>query len=317
MELENCKKKVQIFHIVNTVTVCFLLLASVLSLVFIKKTDVEPVMFFVSELSILFSVFSIVLGCVLPKVKEGYYMPEEMDPKDKKAFAGGLYRNWNFVAFLIVAVFLAPATFTGAGLCFSKHYSLAGQAHLAAGVLWLLLTVGSGMWTYYDTCAADLEQNGFVQRGLGKRVARNFKIGILTVVLIFAVGFLITFIRMKMEGKIIPTVDTDKISQQLEQMQDAISQIPSEDLGDQQEFKNIAEALHNIKQSHSEGKMYYIIKYLHNGDMNIVTWDDVSEDVFVDSFEVLENDRLKRTKAFVSSAILKQDVEGKQNGVVE
>lgn len=229
---------------------------------------------------------------------------------------GPLYRSWNFVGFLIMGTFMGLLNFMGAWVCVVNHAPLAAAADIAACVLWLILIPTSGFWTYYDGCITDLTENKN-SCIVGRNALRAMKFGSIAFLLIVGPAFLFAFLGIGQESKRIPTVDADKINQELLDAKAQLDQLTPDDYFPSEEFKNLGAALLAIQQSHDNQKVYYKLQYTPENTLNIISWDDTSEDVFIDCFEILEGDRLKRTKGFLSSTLSKEDVMGKETGMLE
>lgn len=331
MELDEFKRKRKVFNALNLAIVVLIVLLSAFSIFLTKQAKADFTAGLFGIISCVFGVMGLVLGRLLPPKEKAVYISDEQTRKlailnyalNKQVTAlsvkqgGYLYRSWNVVGFLIIGILMVLINVVGAAACYGQGMGLAIKVYVATAILWAVLVLPCGLWTYYDGCITANEECGMPIQDAQKKTLRGMVVGMAVVVLIFGSGMLFAYIKGKLDDEKIPVVDVDRINQELAQAQEKLDQLTTDDWFAQQEFENTGEALASIKASHNDRKVYYKLQYTKDDTLNIITWDDESEDVWIDCFDVLEKGRLKQTKSFVSSAIKKEDVLGKETGYIE
>lgn len=327
MEIKKFEKKRKIFNYINLLIVILIIASSALCVFLTRQMDMAILLF--SIISLVFGFMSLIVGGLLPKKERRVYLSSEkrntlaifnlilnksvVSPSVTKG--GFIYRSWHYLGFLIIAVFMVPINFFGAGVCKINNTNLAMKAYILSAILWAVLVLTCGVWTYYDSLITEIIENGETKESARKKMFRLMAINISIVTIIFGSGFLFAYIKQKNEN--IPNININKIKEEISQAQNKLNELNANDFFVSDEFDSTGEALINIKESHNSDKVYYKLQYTKENTLNVITWSDECDDIFVDCFNVLENDKLKRTKSFVSSAIKKEDVVGKETEIIE
>lgn len=330
MELERHRRRRRRLHILNLLMVLGVILLSAGGLVLADREGADWTASLFAWLSLGIGCMGVILGALLPEKERGLYVSE--GTRSGLAFlslllnhrgvapsvlrGGSLYRAWNSTVFLILAILMAPLIGFGGAVCGAQGAELAKLACWAAAVLWLLLPLTCGLWTYDDGCITRIEESGQTE-GQGRAVLKNMAMQAAIVFAIFGIGALGAYVQDRLDKDRIPTVDTRRLQEEAQAAMEALEQLEPEDFFAQEEFSSIGEALACIKLSHGDQRMYYSLQYPQADSLNIISWNESGEEVYVDCFAVLEGDRLKREKFFVSSALTRADVEGQESGFIE
>lgn len=328
MELEHYKKKRQLFNIINIVLVVLTMVVSGLSIFFSWKESADIFASMMGIISCVFGLVALILGVLLPPKEMNVYLSS--DTAEKIALAnlvlndqitsptltkgGHLYRSWNFVGFLIIGVLMAIINFVGAIMCY--EHSIALGLYIVSAIIWFMLIIPCGFWTYYDAGVTEIEETGSPSGEFRKKTLRSMAAGALALFLILGSASVYSYFKTKADYEAVPRVDVEKLNKELNEAQEKINNMNVDDFFIQEEFENVGEALISLKAVHNDSKFYYKLQYTENA-LNIISWNDQSETIFVDSFDCLEDGRLSRNKSFVSTSITKADVEGKEDGFIE
>lgn len=327
MKLDQCKQKRRLMDWVNLVLVLLILLTSGLEIYFAYTEETDMIVGLFAIIGLVLGILALILGRLLPPKEAGVYLSDKQvqvlsgvnlvlnrEGGAPLVTRGGLlYRSWNFTGFLILVIFLAPLNLLVAGICNEEYMALLFRVTAISS---LILLVGCGIWTYYDSCVTELKEGSTAEDAIGKRSLRVMAISMGVVLVIVGIGAAYAYMSDKMDRNRIPTVEIDRIEQELADAQEKLDAMGAEDFFTHEEFDSVGEALLAIGESY-EGKFYYHVQYTDEASLNIITWSDDSDDVLVDSFSVLEGDRLKRVRSFMSSSMTKADVMGKETGIME
>ena len=331
MKLIELKKKCRTLNIINTIIVILIIIASAISILMTIQSGLDSDTYIFAIISLVLGFVALIIGRFLPSKEANVYMSSKQKAGmaaanlilNKKMVSpsvlkeGPIVRSWNFLAFLIISVFMALLTGMGAMLCYFTNAKLAAVAYAAAALLWLSLLPFCWFWTYYDSCVEEIEEHGESFEDLGKKILHQIKCGSIAFALIVGIPFLIDSVNGILAYKNTPTFNTRKITKQLQNVNKKLEDIKSQDFYPSPEYDTLDEALADIRNSHDNKTMYYRIQNVQENVVYIATWNDESDDVFVDTFNVIENDRLKRSTSFVSSSLKKSELQGQETGILE
>lgn len=326
MQLETLQKKKQIFHVLNTIITLVIMALSGLSIYIALQSEKDKAGALFGILSCVFAGMALILGALLPPKEKNVYLsdrtkqavvladvilnddcpsPSIMDRKQ-------LYRSWNYTGMVILGVFMIIFNAMSAMIAVINEYSAA--ACIALVIFWLLLDVGAGFWTYYDAVCTGIEEGRIPIECKEKTIRYLVKSTVITVVILCVAAIASHFMT---EAQHKPAVDTGKIHQEISEMVDKVNQLEPDDFFANEEYDSATKAVLSLKKNYGDTKYYYILKYNDSNGLNIISWTDESDQVCVDSFECREDGSVVSTLSFVSDAITKADVAGKQDGVVE
>lgn len=331
MELSKIKSKQRIFGIINIILVVSIILLSVLTIILAWDAEDKLVSTLFAWISLVFGFISFTVGVLLPAKEKKVFISEDSMEKlvtanlilnnnvSSLSYAKGqyLFRTWHYAGALVNGTLMMLINCIGLFVCVGENLTLAFTTYTATAVLWFIFIVVCAVWTYYEDLIDEIKEYGVAAPDHGKKSIRKMGIITLAVFIIFGSGAIYAVIDSNSQKSSFPDFNPDEVNQKLAEIQDNLNSLSSEDLLAPEEYENIEEALAYIKTSHNNSKFYYILQYASESTLNIISWDDESDDVFIDSFEILENDRLKRGDAYISSSMTKEDVSGKETGYIE
>ncbi len=328
MESHKFRKKKQFFNVLNIINVFIIIALSGLSIYITSQSEKDAFGVIFGILSCIFGCMTLVYGALLPtkeknvQLSDGttkllvvlnlllnkhYTSPSIMGNKQ-------LYRSWNYTGIVILSIFMILFNAFGALLAIHNKYSAA--VCIGIVVFWLLLDVGAGFWTYYDAvCTGFDEKSDIPPIECGKKAIRDIVKSSMILVVIFGSAAVISFFMTKAQYK--PAVDTGKIKEEISDAMDKLDQLDPDDFFVQEEYDSVSNAVLSLKENYGDTKYYYSLQYDDSNGLNIISWTDESDQIYVDSFECHEDGSVVRRKSFVSTAITKDDVAGKQDGVIE
>ena len=328
MQSDKFRKKKQIFHILNILSTLIIIALSGLSIYIASQSKNDNVGGIFGILSCVFGGIALILGALLPSKEENVYLSggtkitlvvlnlllNDYRPSPSIMDKNQLYRSWNYTGMVILSIFMIIFNAFGALLADFNEYSAAACIGLI--VFWLLLDVGAGFWTYYDAvCTGFDEECGISPIECGKKAIHDMARNTLIIVVIFGVVSAVAYFTTEAQYK--PVVDTGKINEEINEAMDKLNQLDSDDFFVHEEYDSVSDAVLSLKGTYGDTKYYYILQYNDSNGLNIISWTDESDKIYVDSFDCNDDGSVVNRKSFVSSAITKADVEGKQDGVIE
>lgn len=173
LKLEQYKKKINLVDKINLGTVIFIIMISAVNIYFSIQAEVDPAIYLFAIFSLVIGIVSLIVGRILPSKASKV----QVSQKQKIALSAAnavlnkrgvvspttlegsyIYRNWNFLAFLIVSSFMMLFSWAGAMVCSENR--MISYMYCVTLFLWFALLPLTGLWTYYDGCIADMEVYG-------------------------------------------------------------------------------------------------------------------------------------------------------------
>ncbi len=328
MQADKFRKKKQIFHILNIIITLSIIALSGLSIyiAYQAKNDKSGTLFGI--LSCVFGGMALILGALLPSKEKNVYLSDGTKktlvalnvllnnscPSSSIMGKNQLYRSWNYTGMVILSIFMIIFNVFAAWLAVINEYSAAPCIGLV--VFWLLLDVGAGFWTYYDAvCTGFDEECGISPIECGKKAIRGIAKSTLIIFVILGSASIISYFTTEAQHK--PAVDMSKIHKEIDEAMDQLNQLDADDFFEHEEYDSVSNAVLSLKGIYGDTKYYYMLRYTDSNGLNIISWTDESDKIYVDSYECNEDGSVVNRLSFASSTITKADVEGKQDGVVE
>ncbi len=327
MDIEKIKHRRQIFNIINIVIVILLALLAITDIIFTWHSDIS----IFAWVSLALCLVSFIVGVLLPsKDKNVRISKKTMDilvganvalnrnvSSMSLAKESPLFRTWHYGGALITGILMILINFAGALECSANNLYIPFAAFSISMVLWLAFIFTCSVWSYYDFIFDEVAEYDMLLPDSVKKFFKIMRTVFLIVFCFFGIGALYGYFSVRSERVVIPTVDIDEVNKQFSEAQDSLNALTPEDFFEAKDFENIGEALAYIKALYDNGSFYYSLQYTDENKLNIISWEDSSDDVLINSFAVLENGRLKLSMNFISSAMTKADVIGKETGIVE
>lgn len=328
MQLDKYKKRKQFFNIFNIIITLIIIALAALSIYSASQSKDRETEVLFGVVYCVFGVIALIMGVFLP-------------PKEKKAYISGhamkvllfinaffsehisapslmcprqLYRSWNYASMAVLSTFMVIFNVFSAFLAAFHEASVV--LYIGLIVFWLILDVGAGFWTYYDAICTGIDEGGGISPiECGKKAIRRMAKAALILLVLFGSVIIVSYFITKAQYK--PVVDIDKIKEEISKVEDKLDQLEQNDFLVHEEYDSVSEAVLGLKETYGDTKYYYILQYPDADGLNIISWTDATEQIYVCSFECKEDGSVVRTKAFPSNALTKADVAGKQDGVIE
>lgn len=328
MEFEKYVKKRQIFFVINTIIAIAIMVVSGLNIYVISQSENDTAGIVFGYISCVFGLMVLILGALLPKKEKAVYMSDGIkvtasalnlllnDHITSPSIMGHkpLYRSWNFPGMVIPSIF--NIIFCGMGIFIAIINDYSPVTNIAMVALWVLLDICAAFWTYYDVIYTDIsEGSSKTPKECGKRGLRMIGKTLLILVVVLVVVGVVAHIRTMKDHK--PPVDTKGIQQQMESVKEKVDNLNPDDFFPREEYASAADAVMGLKANYGTHKYYYILQYGEDNTLNIISWTDTSDKIYIDCYDCNEDGSVVRGKSFVSSSLTKADVEGKEDGFVE
>ncbi len=241
-------------------------------------------------------------------------------------------RSWMPVMYLILIIIESPVLM----LAFFTENVYLKYSIIAMSIIMVFLLIASSIW-FVEHC----KEMG--NRHPVKTIVKQYVI----VIAIFGIGIIGSLIIHKDDNK--SYIDRDKLQSNLNNIQDKLDSINSAEIFDKQEFGNIdrdelQSNLNNVQDKldsinsaeifnkkefekiediflmiYSEfdnQKIYYKLQEINEQKLNIIVWTDEEDGVYIYQF-TKENDKYIKELVFQSEKIKKEDLQGKETGIIE
>lgn len=330
MKINVLRKRLKILNAVNVVIVIFIIATSIFGTWAANREGLEFDFYFLGSISIFMGFLALLIGVFLPSKEKPLSMSSKQKgvlvlnsvilnksiPSPSALKGGPIARSWNFLAFLVISTIIGLLTGMTAYLCYTDGAMFAAIGYGLATFLWVILLPFCGFWTYYDGCCGDLEKFGESFEDAGKNVKNQLKWGTIAFLMIVGVSAIAGYF---MTPKYPTFPDTSEVIEHLKNVEEKLGNTQSqiEDAPASEKYKTTEYALAEIQKGHDNKKMYYRINDNQGRVIYIISWVDDSDDIYVDTFEILENKELVRTNSFISSSMTKSKMQGQETGVLE
>ncbi len=328
MKLNEIKRKLKILSRINVIIVLLLIATSILGTWESINEGLDWVISLIGSIGIFMSCLALLLGRLLPSKEKQVYVSSKKriglaaanlvlnkrisSPSTLKG--GGIYRSWNFIGFLILSVLTGIIVGTATFICYTEGAIVAAIAYGLSILLWIIILPFCGFWTYYDSCVTEIEEFGESYEDLGKKIIRQLKYGTLAVVLIIGISFIVGYFKAPRNNSI---PDKYEVEENLQNVEGSLGTPQDQENLSSDTFSTIDEALTDIQKNHDNKKMYYHINDSQTGVVYVISWTDDSDEIYVDTFEVMDNKGIVRSNSFVSSTMTKSKMQGQETGILE
>lgn len=331
MKLSKYQKRCKVLDRINTTIVILIIICSIISIWTSARASIDVFLYFFAIISLVFGLISLLVGKFLPP-KSANVSISAKQASGAAAFSfllngkivspsllkgGPLFRSWNFLFFLIISPLMALFTGLTSGILYTNQVPAGAKTSGIATILWLSLLPFCLFWTYYNSCVEELAEYGENYEDLGKKIKHQLKCGSIAFFILIGIVVAFVYIDEKANPHKNLSVDTKDLHQKLDNINKKLDDLDSQQFYPSKEFDTIEDALIDIQNSHEKKTIYYKIENISERQVYIVTWNDDSEDVYVDTYNIIEGNRLKRSTSFISSSLKKSELIGQEDGIVE
>lgn len=289
MKVEQLIKRVKILNVINVIIVIFLNITSIVGTYLAYKEGIDVNFYIAGIISIAMSFLCLLIGLVLPT-------------------------RWNFLCFLIISSIISVLLMTNVYLCYFEKKLYVSLVYGIEVGLWILILPFCWFWTYYDSCIVEIEKYGEDYDKLGKKIKRQMIGGTIIFFTLVGISFIMGYIKTP-ENPYIP--DLSKAKEFEQSLEKGAENSSNKEAPSSQTFETLEDALRNIQNGYGNKKLYYRIQHAQQNLIYVAWWGDESEDVFVDVFETMKNEKLVRINSFQSSAMTKSKMQEEVTGVLE
>lgn len=208
-------------------------------------------------------------------------------------------RNWIPIMYLILIIIEGPISV----VAFFTDNIYLKYSTISMLVVMLLLLISSSIW-FVEYCKEMYDGNPL----------KPLLLQYIIVLVIFGIGLIGSYIIHKDDNK--SYIDVDKIQSDLDNAKEALYDMDSADLFNKKEYETITDVFLMICSSFNNQKVYYHLQEKSEYKFNIIVWTDIENDVYIYQF-TKENDKYIRQNVFKSEKIKKEDVQGKETGIIE